>query len=252
MERDEDIFEEVTDGRILLRAELHHHDGRIVVAHTLKVTSQSLSIACPEIIALGTALRVTLSFPQLVEPFDVTVRVVGTTPDGGPGKSPSIVCEVTSAVDRARKALDAIVAMTSGSNPTIAEKGYRCLLVDDSTLIRELFAYSVERFGRTRQTEMTLDVAADTEKAWSMLEKGAYDLVIVDHFLPSETGTAFIGRMRAVPALAKIPVVAISVGGPDIRASSIAAGADLFLDKPIVLKDLFSTLDRLTARPTLR
>jgi FixJ family two-component response regulator len=42
-----------------------------------------------------------------------------------------------------------------------------------------------------------------------------------------------------------MPVVAISVGGQDARDASMEAGADLFLDKPIVLVDLFDTLDKL-------
>jgi CheY-like chemotaxis protein len=63
-----------------------------------------------------------------------------------------------------------------------------------------------------------------------------------------QTGSQLIARMRAEPGLSAIPVVAISAGGPDARAEAMAAGADLFLDKPVVLSDLFSTLDTLTAR----
>ena len=49
-----------------------------------------------------------------------------------------------------------------------------------------------------------------------------------------------------------MPIVAISVGGAEARQASIAAGADLFLDKPLVMRDLFTTLDLLTLREAAR
>ena len=54
--------------------------------------------------------------------------------------------------------------------------------------------------------------------------------------------------MRHDATLHAVPVVAISVGGAAARDASLEAGADLFLDKPIVLRDLFTTLARLTLR----
>jgi CheY-like chemotaxis protein len=58
--------------------------------------------------------------------------------------------------------------------------------------------------------------------------------------------------MRSEPRLAEMPVVAMSVGGSEARAATLAAGADLFLDKPLVLKDLFSTLERLNSHGASR
>jgi DNA-binding response OmpR family regulator len=42
-----------------------------------------------------------------------------------------------------------------------------------------------------------------------------------------------------------MPVFAISIDDVQARAATMAAGADLFLPKPVVLRDLFTTLDHL-------
>jgi hypothetical protein len=52
-------------------------------------------------------------------------------------------------------------------------------------------------------------------------------------------------------AASRAPIVAISVGGSDAREAAISAGADLFLDKPVVLRDLFRTLQVLSQQGVL-
>jgi CheY-like chemotaxis protein len=85
-----------------------------------------------------------------------------------------------------------------------------------------------------------------------MLADGTYDLAIVDYYLPELNGAQLVKRMRAEPRLAAVPIVAVSVGGTEARDATLAAGADLFLDKPLVLKDLFATLERLNAHGAQR
>jgi DNA-binding response OmpR family regulator len=55
--------------------------------------------------------------------------------------------------------------------------------------------------------------------------------------------------------MAGTPIVAISVGGRDAREATLSAGADVFVDKPLVFRDLFNTLRivaerRCEARPS--
>src|SRR5690606_18706374 len=73
-------------------------------------------------------------------------------------------------------------------------------------------------------------------------------LAIVDFFLPGMDGAQLISRIRKEPRLAGLPVVAISIGGDAARDAFLAAGADVFLDKPVVVRDLLATLDRLLTR----
>jgi CheY-like chemotaxis protein len=233
---------------VLLRAEVKHV-GAHLVTHTVGLSERDVTLACslaPEIEA-----QVTLSFPGLVEPFDLGIRVGASKAPDGYGRPPVAVCTIISADAHARQTLAQLVALTQGP-PENAElrrgSAYRCLLVEDNAFIRDLFAYGLQRYSTVRDADLTLELAGDAEIAWEMLGREPFDMAIVDHFLPAQTGAELIARMRAEPRLSNIPVVAMSVGGAEARGAVMAAGADLFLDKPVVLSDLFSTLDRLTAR----
>jgi CheY-like chemotaxis protein len=110
-----------------------------------------------------------------------------------------------------------------------------------------MFSYGIKKYFRGKPGYVSVDHAADGASAWKLLADGSYDLAIVDYFLPELDGAQLVQRMRAEPRLAGVPIVAVSVGGAKARDATLAAGADLFLDKPLVLKDLFATLERLNA-----
>lgn len=135
--------------------------------------------------------------------------------------------------------------------PATAKRTYRVLLVEDNAFIGDMFAYGISKFFAQRSGRVSFDHAGDASSAREKLESVLYDLVIVDYYLPSEDGAAFIARLRRDPRFAKAPIVAISVGGRDAREATMSAGADLFLDKPVVLRDLFQTLQVLSQRGSL-
>ena len=127
----------------------------------------------------------------------------------------------------------------------------RVLLVEDNAFIGDMFAYGIGKFFEQRRWHVALDHAENAIRAREMLAATNYDLVIVDYYLPIEDGATFIACLRRDPRFARAPVVAISVGGRDAREATISAGADLFLDKPVVLRDLFRTLHALAQQGTL-
>jgi CheY-like chemotaxis protein len=225
--------------RLLLRAEVIY-ERSVLVTHTLEISESELSIAA-EGIPIGAVASVALSFPGAVNPFTVECCVVGSRIDGGPGKPAVLECRITNASESARAILASLLALDEAT----PSDEYRCLLVEDNAFIRDLFAYGVRRYGSSRRREIHLAIAEDAESAWSMLGEQDFHMAIVDHYLPVQNGAQLIGKIRADPRLAAMPVVAISVGGQDARDASMEAGADLFLDKPIVLVDLFDTLDKL-------
>jgi CheY-like chemotaxis protein len=124
----------------------------------------------------------------------------------------------------------------------------RVLLIEDNPQISEMFVYGVRRYFQERGVPAVIDPVADVPSAWRLLQQEKYDLVMSDYYLPGMDGATFISRLRQDPKLADLPVVAISAGGKDVQAAVIDAGANLFLHKPIVLRDLFATLDQLLQR----
>ena len=125
---------------------------------------------------------------------------------------------------------------------------FRVLLVEDNAFIRDMFAYGMARYFQRKASVLELEHVGDAASAWDKLSSGPFDLLIVDYYLPVEDGATLIARLRREPRWAAVPVVAMSVGGKDAREASLSAGADLFLDKPVVLRDLFQTLEMLSAK----
>jgi CheY-like chemotaxis protein len=241
---------------LILRAEVVS-DGVRIVTHTVDVAETAVTLACDSLV-VGSKARMVLSFPALVDAFTVETMVTTVGAKDGYGRLALTSCRVVSADARARRMLVGLAASTlrasavEEAEATRPRRGYRCLLVEDNRFVRELFSYGVQRYCAERRAELTLELASDAEAAWEMLARGRFDMAIIDHVLPLQSGVELIARMRAAPRFARMPVVAIGVGGPETRVEALGAGADLFLDKPVVLPELFSTLDKLTARCAAR
>ncbi|MEW6706907.1 MAG: ATP-binding protein [Pseudomonadota bacterium] len=72
------------------------------------------------------------------------------------------------------------------------------------------------------------------------------DLVLMDSVMPVLDGLEATRRLRAHPALAKVPVVVVSASASVAdEAAAIAAGADAFLPKPLAFAELLQTIGRL-------
>lgn len=230
--------------RFIVRAEVRAGDDT-VVSYGFDLTACSVFVVTEWHAPIGTQVSLRLSFPRILEPIDVVARVADIRVAGEPGEpggvrlafdEAEVGSRLMSHLERAGRAAD-----------PAADRPYRVLLVDDSWLMRDMFAYGTAKFF-DRPGALAIDHAEDAEQAWAKLAKSTYDLLIVDYFLPAEDGASLIARLRADARLARTPIVAISVGGRDAREATISAGADVFVDKPLVLRDLFNTLRVLAER----
>ena len=85
------------------------------------------------------------------------------------------------------------------------------------------------------------------EAAPARLAHGAFDAVLMDMVLPGINGVEAIKRIRALSApLGRIPIIGISGRGED-EAASRAAGADIFLVKPVSPRALATALHEATS-----
>lgn len=227
--------------RLILRAELTTN-GETVVTRTRELSANDVVIPIPVLPPLGSSVAVRLSFPGLVEPFELSGAVEAHHLADGPGELPAVTVRVKSGGPGYEERLKWLLKPEkSGDAPRL---GYRVLIVEDNGMIRDMFAYGVHKYFKA-QGNVNVDVASDGSAAWDLLSASKYDLAIVDYYMPIVNGAQLIERIRHDERLERLPIVAISVGGEDARKASIAAGADLFLDKPIILRELFATLDRL-------
>ena len=74
------------------------------------------------------------------------------------------------------------------------------------------------------------------------------DLILMDIQLPDIDGIEALRRLREVPALDAVPVVAVSASVmPDDHQKIVRSGFDAFVTKPINLKTFLDTVQRFLA-----
>ena len=231
---------------ILLRAEIRSESG-ILVSYARELTFTSIFVVTDWLPPIDTEVDLRLSFPSLVDPLDVRARVADHRPAQGVGSPAGLAFRFEApARNEIAKLLERVFPPLRSEAPRAALRTVRVLLVEDNTFIREMFAFGIAKYFQQRRGTVQLDHAADAADGRAKLAGTPYDLVIVDYYLPAEDGASFIASLRRDPKAARAAVVAISVGGRDAREATISAGADLFLDKPVVLRDLFRTLQVLS------
>jgi signal transduction histidine kinase/ActR/RegA family two-component response regulator/HPt (histidine-containing phosphotransfer) domain-containing protein len=97
--------------------------------------------------------------------------------------------------------------------------------------------------------------AADGRAALALATEEAFDLVLLDLYMPEMDGFEVVRaiRDRERGTSAHLPIVALTArSSRGDRERALAAGMDGFLSKPIEVGALWSTLDGLTAPPSAR
>ena len=236
----QDELEAETGARLVLRAELSDR-GRHVVAHTTQLASRWVAVRTDEHLELGARLRLCLSFPRLFAPLELDVRVSSRDAGSGHGYQPVVRLDLVGPPSQRERLLPLLRELES---ETGAHGRCRVLLVEDSPIARDSVEHGASRL--SGQVAVTTFSTQSEAEALLVLERELPDLALVDFFLPGpRSGAELVREMRARGL--DLPVIGYSVGGPGARDAFLAAGADLFLDKPVIVRDIFRTLQRLTA-----
>jgi CheY-like chemotaxis protein len=235
---------------LVLRVE--YRDGETTADYLTDLDEIGFFLRTERPFVVGDRLSVTLSFPGLLQPLDLGVTVRGlSAPDEISPDAPlgaHVVFDHGGPEQAA--AVRALVARFERGAPSPVAP-FRVLLVEDNDFAHKLFRHAVKRFHYEWTDGGSLQIigAGDGGEALEALESSPIDLAIVDYFLPSMNGGALIRRMREDPRWARTPILVISVGGSGVREAAMAAGADLYLDKPVLLKQLLNTLHILVGAP---
>ena len=118
----------------------------------------------------------------------------------------------------------------------------KILLVEDNEMNRDMLSRRLERKGY--QVVLAVDGQAGVEMAASH----APDLVLMDMSLPVLDGWEATRRLKADPATAHLPVIALTAHAMSgDRERAIAAGCDDYDTKPIELARLLGKIEALLA-----
>ena len=220
----------------MVRAEIVDGDRRIV-AHTSGVTARSVVVRTHEVVATGATVKLHLSLGRLMHPIELDARVVDHAAGAGHGYLPAVTLEITG---------DRLVELAGQLAAPAPQRQCRVLVVEDSEFMRSCIQASAERTddGGVR---VVVDGAETAEDALALVAAHQFDLALVDLYLPGALDGAELVRELRARTSPDLPVIGFSIGGSAARAAFLDAGADLFLDKPMMTRDVLATLARLAA-----
>ena len=111
------------------------------------------------------------------------------------------------------------------------------LIVEDNPLNRELVEAVLEPLG------LEIRVAVDVPSGRAELARGRPDLILMDIDIPGGGGVLLLHELRADPALAAVPVLAVtSFAMHGDRERFLAEGFDGYISKPIDVATVVRTL----------
>lgn len=125
--------------------------------------------------------------------------------------------------------------------PRAAAGPRRVLYIEDNEVNRLLMQGMLARL-----PGIDLRLAELPEQGLAMAAAEPPQLVLLDIQLPGMDGFEVLRRLRALPALAHVPVVAVSANAmPADRERAAAAGFDDYITKPVDMPLLLATVERL-------
>jgi len=115
----------------------------------------------------------------------------------------------------------------------------KLLIVDDSTMLRDMLSYALNEGGYNDVTE-AIDGIDGLKKA----KETKYDLVITDVNMPNMDGITLVSELRNLPEYAKSPILVLTTErGDEMKAKGKASGATGWIVKPFVPDQLLKAVN---------
>lgn len=212
---------------------------------TENLSSGGTFVATNRQLPIGTRVQLVLSFPGLLEPISIEGdvrwhRADGTEGDGG--------CGIEFMAGPARDQLEAVVDRIRKRDPKTVSRTFRVLVVEDNRHVAALIQEGLRGSSRrdfNSNIAFTFRNAEDGRAAVEILRREPFDALIIDVYLPILDGPKVIQQARSELNLTELPIIAVSAGGDAARRSALEAGANIFLDKPMRLRQVIDTIQRL-------
>jgi CheY-like chemotaxis protein len=201
------------------------------------LAASSARITTTRTVSIGTILEVGFAFPGLLVPIvvdamvqqtnDHALTVVFLAGEGG---------KLKTMVDRVRD-----------RDPKLVAHVLNVLIVEDNKHVCELVRQGLAGSARREMKDVTFTftTAEDGGAALQMLKTRSFDAAIVDVYLPVLDGASLIQQARTNLGLTNLPIITMSAGGADARSAALKAGASVFLEKPVRLREVVATMRQL-------
>ena len=120
--------------------------------------------------------------------------------------------------------------------------GIRVLLIEDEHEIGDFVTRGL------REEGFTVEWAADGDSGWHHLRTGAWDVVLLDWWLPGADGLTLLRRFRQAGRDTPVLMLTARDAVAD-RVRGLDGGADDYLCKPFAFEELLARVRALARRP---
>jgi len=115
----------------------------------------------------------------------------------------------------------------------------KLLIVDDSTMLRDMLSYALNEGGYSDVTE-AVDGIDGLEKA----KANSFDLIITDINMPNMDGITLVQELRKLPQYTNSPILVLTTERSDeMKSKGKAAGATGWIVKPFVPDQLLKAVN---------
>jgi len=115
----------------------------------------------------------------------------------------------------------------------------KLLIVDDSTMLRDMLSYALNEGGYNDVTE-----AVDGVDGLDKSKMATYDLIITDVNMPNMDGLTLVSELRKLPQYTKTPILVLTTERSDeMKSKGKAAGATGWIVKPFVPDQLLKAVN---------
>ena len=224
----------------------------LVGDYTENLSSGGTFVATNRELPIGTTVKLVLSFAGLLEPISIEGLVRWTRGHQGSkdvlAEGEEAGCGIMFNPGIARDQLAVLIDKIRARDPKTVSRLFHVLVVEDNrhvaTLIQEGLKGSARReFGGG--VSFVVRQAEDGRAALEILRRETFDALIIDVYLPVMDGPKVISTVRGELGLTSLPIIAVSAGGDTARKSALDAGANIFLDKPMRLRQVIDTIQKL-------
>jgi len=115
----------------------------------------------------------------------------------------------------------------------------KLLIVDDSTMLRDMLSYALNEGGYNDVIE-----AVDGVDGLDKAKKTVFDLIITDVNMPNMDGITLVSELRKLPEYVKAPILVLTTErGDEMKAKGKASGATGWIVKPFVPDQLLKAVN---------
>jgi len=115
----------------------------------------------------------------------------------------------------------------------------KILIVDDSTMLRDMLSYALNEGGYSSVTE-----AIDGVDGLAKAKEIQFDLVITDINMPNMDGLTLVSELRKLESYSTTPILVLTTErGDEMKAKGKAAGATGWIVKPFIPDQLLKAVN---------